>query len=115
MNARILPLILVLWPLSATAQDWRTLSGDEIAAALTDRSLAYDDGTRQGFFADGRTLYTGTSGESWGRWRVDGDRYCSSWPPAESWACYGVEANGIDLAFVAADGARSEGRYANPD
>jgi hypothetical protein len=100
---------VVVWMLaagSAGAEEWRMLSGAEITAALTARVVQYQDGARQDFFADGRTLY----GESWGRWRVEADQYCSQWPPSDRWACYGVEVSGIDLRFVA--GAEvTTGRY----
>ncbi len=97
------------------ADDWQAMSGAEITTALTARVLAYQDGTTQNFYADGRTLFetAGGAGQSWGRWRVEADQYCSSWPPSESWACYAMDAEsgGLDLRFVAADGSLSIGRY----
>ena len=93
----------------AVADEWVRLDGPGIEAALTARVLAYPDGTMQDFHASGRTI----AGMGEGRWRVDGDLYCSAWPPSESWACYKVEreARGLDLRFTAGDGAVTVGRY----
>lgn len=113
LKPMIMALAVVAGPI--WAEDWHALTGAEITTALSSRVLAYQDGTTQNFFGDGRTLFETASGEgqSWGRWRVDGDLYCSTWPPSESWACYGLEAeaDGLDLRFVAADGRLSIGRY----
>lgn len=103
-------LVLALLPGIAMAGDWEPLEGDALRAALTARTLAYQGGEMQGFFADGRTLYE-TPEASWGRWRVEGGQYCSQWPPSDLWACYGVERNGIDLRFIAGDGSVTQGRY----
>jgi hypothetical protein len=105
-------LALALSVTPALAGDWTPLTGPEITAALTARTLGYEGGGTQTFFADGRTLYDG-GGPEWGRWRVEGDRYCSVWPPSDRWTCYGVErhARGLDLRFVAEDGTPSDGRY----
>ncbi len=75
--------------------------------------MGYEDGSTQKFFADGRTLYAAGSGESWGRWRVEAEQYCSFWPPSQSWPCYGVqiEAGGLDIRFIGTSGAPSIGRY----
>lgn len=93
----------------AVAEAWARLDGPGIEAALTARVLAYPDGTMQDFHAGGRTI----AGMGEGRWKVDGDRYCSAWPPSERWACYKVEreARGLDLRFTGEDGAVTVGRY----
>lgn len=78
---------------TAQAQDWHVLVGAGIAQGLTDRTVIYDNGATQHFYASGRTLYT--FGEpSWGSWRIENDRYCSLWPPAPDWDCYEVQSNG---------------------
>jgi hypothetical protein len=94
---RAIVAALALWPGFAAADEaWRALNGAEISAALTARVLQYGDGARQDFFADGRTLY----GEgSWGSWRVQGDEYCSVWPPSDRWTCYSVEVRGLEIRF----------------
>lgn len=96
----------------AWAQDWRGLTGPEIAEALTDRTLHYATGATQIFHASGRTLYT--HGEpSWGEWRIEADQYCSTWPPSGDWDCYDVEADGTGaFNFVDARGNPFFGIYA---
>ena len=107
-----LALILLTLPLAARAEDWARLTGPEITLALTSRVLGYADGSQQDFKADGQTLYdNGTP--SVGRWRVEGDRYCSQWLPSEGWVCYAVEreARGLDLRFIGRGGTAETGRY----
>jgi hypothetical protein len=99
--------ILGVVPTLAVAEGWQRLEGDGITTALAARVLGYPDGTLQDFFADGRTLY----GESWGRWEVRGDRYCSQWPPSDRWTCYGVEQSGLDIRFTDDAGVTTTGRY----
>jgi hypothetical protein len=101
--------ILIATP--ALSDDWEPLKGAEIAAALTSRVLQYKDGAEQNFFADGRTLYAAGAGESWGRWWVAGDEYCSSWPPSDRPACYRVDVQGLDLRFTGPGGDVTLGRY----
>ena len=85
---------------SAVAQDvaWQRLSGDEIRTELTGHSFQYDTAT-QTFFASGRTLYNAGQ-DSWGNWQVQGDRYCSQWPPRREWVCYDIEAAPGQIRFV---------------
>lgn len=101
-------LVLLAGP--GAAGDWQVLRGEAVRNALAARVLGYAGGETQTFFADGRTLYDASS-PSWGRWRVDGDLYCSQWPPADRWDCYGVERNGLDIRFVAVGGSVTVGRY----
>jgi hypothetical protein len=85
---------------SALAQEWVALNGAEITAALTDRSVKYGDATQR-FYASGRTLYNAGQ-DSWGYWRVEGDKYCSQWPPGERWDCYRLEktSDGTQIRFL---------------
>lgn len=112
---RIIAAGLVLWPMAAGAEDWKVLDGPGIKAALSARELQYDDGSSQNFFSDGRTLYQAGAGESWGRWWVAGDRYCSTWPPNETPACYGVEASGLEVRFSGSRADVTLGRYVDLD
>jgi hypothetical protein len=105
---KVLAIALLAGPVAA--EEWQVLSGAQVRDALAARVLGYADGATQNFFADGRTLYEKGS-PSWGRWRVEGDRYCSVWPPSDRWACYGVERRGIDIRFSADGGAQTVGRY----
>ncbi|WP_299739308.1 hypothetical protein [uncultured Roseobacter sp.] len=89
---------LVLCPVWVAAEDWVPMSGEEIRAALTDRKLQYANAW-QDFRVSGRTLYN-AGADSWGYWRVEGDQYCSQWPPSDLWACYGMARSGDQLRFV---------------
>lgn len=112
MNKSILGLLVMLaGPVGA--EEWRQLTAAQITSALAARVVVYAPGTTLNFFVDGRTLYKAGAGESWGKWRVEGAHYCSVWPPSERWACYGVEAEagGLDLRFLAEDGAVTAGPY----
>ncbi len=95
----------------ARAEDWRVLDSAGITTALAARVLRYEDGSTQNFFTDGRTLYEAGGDEAWGKWWVKGDQYCSTWPPSDVAACYGVEAQGLDLRFIGKGGEVTMGRY----
>lgn len=88
---------------------WTPMSGDEISLALTDRHLQYKN-AHQDFRVSGKTRYV-AGRESWGYWRVEGDKYCSMWPPSDLWACYGMERQGERLRFVGEAGDTTEGWY----
>ncbi len=105
-------MIFLLSTAPAMADDWATLTGDQISIALIARVLAYTGGETQQFNADGTTLYESPD-ISRGQWRVTGDEYCSQWPPSDRWSCYTVqaEAAGLDIRFIAGDGSVSTGRY----
>jgi hypothetical protein len=104
-------LIWLLLAVPALAEDWRLLDGPGITAALTARVLQYQDGSTQNFFLDGRTLYEAGAGESWGKWWVEADQYCSTWPPSDVAACYRVEVQGVEVRFTSKGGDVSVGRY----
>jgi hypothetical protein len=93
----------------AWAEDWTAVSGAEIAAVLEETTLVYED-AKQVFYKLGRTLYD-SGRPSWGYWAVRGDQYCSQWPPADGWACYGLERHrdADRVRFVSETGHVSEG------
>jgi hypothetical protein len=109
---RMAVMVALVWPCAGLAEDWTPLDGPAITAALSARVLAYPGGDTQNFFADRRTLYEGGSAQ-WGQWRVQGDRYCSQWPPSDRWDCYAIDraAGGLDLRFRPDRGAPTVGRY----
>ena len=92
-------LIAVLAAAPVHAETWTVLDGAGVAAALTDRVVVYDD-AKQDFRASGRTLYVFGGRDSWGYWRVEGDRYCSQWPPSDLWACYAIAVSGDRVRFI---------------
>lgn len=83
----------------------RKLSDAEITSLLTDHSL-YADGVEQMFQASGATFYLQGSSSSQGAWKVEEGRYCSQWPPNQSWACYDVLRDGDAVTFVSGEGKR---------
>ncbi|MBD1205558.1 MAG: hypothetical protein H9533_15680 [Rhodobacteraceae bacterium] len=105
---RWIGVLVALWPMAAAAEGWERLDGAGVRAALEGRALVYADGTVQDFRADGRTLY---GADSWGQWRVEGERYCSVWPPSDRWACYDLERDGARLRFLSDDGSETVGVY----
>lgn len=108
---RRIALILALWlPVSALAEEWATLMGADLRAALEGRELVYGSGAVQDFRASGRTLYNAGQ-DSWGYWRIQGDQYCSQWPPSDLWACYAMARKGDRLRFIGAGGDVTDGRY----
>lgn len=93
--ARTAGIAILILTLAAgpAAADWTRLTTEEIAAALADRDVTYENDAWQRFLPSGRTIYRW--GEtSWGYWRAEADHYCSQWPPAQPWECYHVEVDG---------------------
>lgn len=80
--------LAVSFAAGAAAAEERALSGAEIAALLP-TVISTGERSRQTFETTGGTMYV-EDRPSHGRWRVDGDRYCSQWPPSEHWSCYDV-------------------------
>lgn len=104
-------LMIILLAGQAGAETWQPMTDLEIRKALEGRVLQYENAW-QDFRTSGRTLYN-AGRDSWGYWRVEGDRYCSQWPPQDLWACYRMDRKGEILRFVGENGDRTEGRYAD--
>ncbi|MCJ8308108.1 MAG: hypothetical protein HRU27_04305 [Rhizobiaceae bacterium] len=81
----------------------KTLNGEEIAALLP-TIIALSPQSRQTFSAAGPTTYTDRGRDTFGSWRVQGDKYCSEWPPAGGWSCYGVEYDAETARLIWIDG-----------
>ncbi|NNF25203.1 MAG: hypothetical protein HKN63_10435 [Rhodobacteraceae bacterium] len=109
---RLLALGAIGLPGFAAAQGWQVQLGADIRAALEGRTVIYD-GARQTLYASGRTLYS-TMEDNWGRWRVEGDWYCSQWPPQEDWDCcvVSVSADSSDVRFTDPFGNSTDGYFA---
>jgi hypothetical protein len=105
---RIVWMLLVLWPGAAFA--WERLDDAGITAALSDRSLQYDQYTLQHFRKSGVTEYI-TERYSEGRWAARDGQYCSVWPPSDRWECYDVEAEGQSIRFIGSDGSIAQGSH----
>ena len=100
-----LPFAIALALLAGTpaAADPVKMSGAEIAATLTGRSVEGVWGATRyvsSFDAHGGTVYTAEGRPSaHGRWSVKGDRYCSVWEQSGE-ACYGLERDGDTIIWV---------------
>ena len=95
---------------SCTAEAGDALSGQGIAALLTDATLyGTDHGqpVEQVFLKSGATFYSIPNGQSQGSWKIEGDQYCSAWPPNPSFVCYDVINDGASVTFVSAGGKRT--------
>lgn len=102
--------MVALGGLSNTAlAEERKLTGDEIKTALSDKKVAgtTDNGAgwTQTFKANGDTLYqlTGTEAQN-GSWEIQGERFCSQWPPDATWVCYDVTGENDRVTFVSDTG-----------
>jgi hypothetical protein len=88
MRAASLALLLIV-SVSPAAAEERNLAGAQIRALLP-TIIVRGNGTSQTFSASGETTYADDGRDSHGRWSVEGDLYCSVWPPNETKACYGI-------------------------
>ncbi len=106
---QILPLVFA-FALMATPSfaEEKKLNGAEITAALTDKVLTAKTDTTQIFQKSGVTFFSESGGQSQGFWKVEGDKYCSQWPPNQAWPCYDVLQDGSKITFVSASGTRYE-------
>ena len=102
-------LVATIAPGFGSADDFVPLTGDEIEATLDDTTWVYDGGAVQTFYASGRTLYNAGQ-DSWGSWRVQGDQYCSEWPPNAGWDCYNMDTDGTVVRFITERGHVTVGR-----
>jgi hypothetical protein len=106
---RCAALIIATLVCAPALADERALSGDDIRAALSDKTVEGTSDTgkpySQIFQKGGLTIYNaGPQASSTGFWDVRGDQYCSQWPPNETWSCYSMTGDGARLTFVAAGG-----------
>ncbi len=109
MNLR-LAILVIVFSFSEAGAEAVKLSGTAITSLLTDKTLYGEKDTSQLFLANGATFYAASGGQQSGSWRVDGDTYCSQWPPNPSWACYVVLRDGDIVLFVSAGGNVSQMR-----
>ena len=83
------------------------LSGTEIQLILSDKIL-YSKDVEQIFQKSGVTFYISGGNQSQGNWKIEGDKYCSQWPPNQAWACYDITRDGKKITFISKDGNRTE-------
>ena len=108
---RILPISLMLSCFATAQAAELKLSGPEIQNVLTDKTLFGTDHNQpaeQIFQKSGATFYSSGGSQSQGAWKIEGDKYCSQWPPNQAWPCYDVTKDGDKITFISASGARTE-------
>ena len=110
MNLRsYLAIALLFWSLPCHAAEIAVKTPD-LEKLLTDVSL-YGVGNKsqveQIFQKSGVTFYLENGNSSQGNWKIENNRYCSQWPPNESWACYDVLRDGDAVTFVSSTGTRT--------
>ena len=106
-----LVIIIIVLCMSLVSSAWaeRLLSGSEVSLLLSDGTLtANRDGKtiKQIFQKGGMTLYIENGAQSQGLWKIEGDKYCSQWPPNETWSCYAMSRDGSTVIFSSANGTR---------
>ena len=108
-------LCALLAPSALAAE--RPLKGAEIDALIKGNTvIGQSDGKEwtQTFDTSGGTIYNGGSRPpSKGLWNIRGDKFCSQWPPSDSWACYAVtgdpDANPKTITWISEGGTRYPG------
>ena len=101
---RVFLMILIAgMPVFPAVSDERPLTGQEIQDALSGNAVeGVQDGVawKQIFYPDGTTTYISGNRPSPGRWAVRGEKYCSQWPPSQSWDCYQMTGEGDRMTFI---------------
>jgi hypothetical protein len=69
------------------ADDGADVDPEQIPVALTAGILLFEDGATQVFNTDGTTTYAEHGRPSEGTWYVEGQSFCSFWPPNYT-GCY---------------------------
>jgi hypothetical protein len=87
------------------------ISGPEIEKLLIEKSyLQIKPQTQytieQIFLKGGITHFIVDGDAQTGMWKVEGDKYCSAWPPSKNWDCYDILLDGSKVIFLSAQGAR---------
>jgi hypothetical protein len=105
MLRMIVMTAVFLAPQAAWAKSVK-LAAAEITAVLSDQSLyAGEQGEiEQIFQKSGQTFYLDHGNSSQGTWKVENDKYCSQWPPSQSWSCYDVIRDSDAITFVSGTG-----------
>lgn len=91
--------------------DERPLLGAQILEQLNGKSFQQVRPTttrhiEQIFQVGGATQFVVDGQYQHGLWKVEGNKYCSSWPPAEDWDCYDLLQDGTTIVFLSSRGAR---------
>ena len=83
------------------------LNGAEIMQLLNDKIIYNVPGastSEQIFQKSGVTFFSESGNQSQGNWNIQGDKYCSVWPPSQTWVCYDMTRDGNTLNFISPSG-----------
>ncbi len=89
----------------------KKLDGAEIKEALAEQTIYSVPGAEQSqqvFQSGGATYFQSHDAQSQGAWKVEDDKYCSTWEPNPNWTCYDVLRDGSMISFVAPSGKRTD-------
>jgi hypothetical protein len=110
MKHRAILFALCLLTAPAAAKETK-LDGTALRDLFNDITLTSKENGRviEQVFQSGGVTFTvdiHTNVQSQGFWRLEGDKYCSQWPPSEHWSCYDVLENDQGVVFVSSNGTR---------
>jgi hypothetical protein len=111
MNLLKITIIILLSLASPALAAETLLKGPDIFVILNDHVLTTTQNGEpadQIFQKNGATFYNAGGSQSQGSWKVEGDQYCSVWPPNPTWACYDVARDGDRVTFISKSGKRTE-------
>lgn len=100
---RLLLCLLVLFTPAVAQAEPKVLNKADIVQDLSDH---FFQGKQNGadwvqhFETDGTTTYSSGRSISKGRWKAEGNLYCSLWGTETRWGCWHVSAEGEDFTFI---------------
>ncbi|MEM7169765.1 MAG: hypothetical protein AAF530_06320 [Pseudomonadota bacterium] len=101
--AVLIAIFVILGTITAKAGEQK-LSGTEIIEALSGKTaFGTQKGTpwKQFFDPNGATTFiSGDDAPSTGRWQIQGDAFCSLWPPSGDWDCYDMTGAGDQVTWI---------------
>jgi hypothetical protein len=103
---------------TAQAQVWEQLTGEDLHDAFESQVLEFDDGAVQRFEGNGRTVYHKPSAiDLSGFWWVDTNLLCVALDPAHAADCYKVQKNRhkLELKLEPDKGGTVRLRYRDED
>jgi len=100
-------LLVMLSFHSAAFADSQKLNATQIIELLSDKTIYGLPGaapSEQIFQKAGATYFTENGNQSQGEWKLEGDKYCSVWPPSQNWVCYDMTRDGNTIGFISPSG-----------
>ena len=103
----IIALLTSFFMISAANADPQKLNAAQITELLGDKTIYNMPNatpSEQIFQKAGATYYSENGNQSQGAWKVEGDKYCSVWPPSQNWVCYDITVDGNTIRFISPSG-----------